>query len=258
MKLTRKSYNRRVYTFGTLIFLAIALISTGFASWVMSTDASDKIDGGSFEVGTITDGSLRFSDLAFEGDSVIKFNPAKGDINGDIKWDGLNAENLSVTIKGSITPVSSFKELNIEMENSDTEHKIPAGILAAVDKEYIVLPDCAQTGGVTINTATTNPHTPEPDDKFINPDSEDTTKINFTYVIKFAWGDAFDGMNPSEYLDTVNNPETSQPYTFAEKKAILMDLRTTIYPSLVGKTEKEIFEGSEVLKFRVNLTAVAN
>ena len=255
MKLTRKSYNRRVYTFGTLIFIAIALISTGFASWVMSTDKSDKIDGGSFEVGTITDGSLEFHDLGFEGDNVISFNPANGDINGEIKWDGTNDENLSVTIKGSITPVSSFKELNIQMENTDVANKIPAGILAAVEKDYIVLPDCAQIGGVTINTATTVPGS---DTKYINVDSTDSTKLNFTYTISFAWGEAFNGMNPSVYLDTENNPSTSQPYTFAEKKAILMDFRTTVYPSLVGKTEQEIFTVSEDLKFRVNITAVAN
>ena len=255
MKLTRKSYNRRVYTFGPLIFIAIALISTGFASWVMSTDKSDKIDGGSFEVGTITDGSLEFHDLGFEGDNVISFNPANGDIDGEIKWDGTNDENLSVTIKGSITPVSSFKELNIQMENTDVANKIPAGILAAVEKDYIVLPACAQAGGVTINTATTVPGS---DAKYINVDSTDSTKLNFTYTISFAWGEAFNGMNPSVYLDTENNPSTSQPYTFAEKKAILMDFRTTVYPSLAGKTEQEIFTGSEDLKFRVNITAVAN
>ena len=256
MKLTRKSYNRRVYTFGTLIFLAIALISTGFASWVMSTNKSDKIEGGSFEVGTITDGSLEFHDLGFEGDTVIKFNPANGDIDGEIKWDGVNADNLSVTIKGSITPEASFKELNIELEKNDTNTKIPAGILAAVEKDYIVLPTCAQEGGVTINTSTTIPGS---ENKYINVDNTDSTKLNFTYTISFGWGEAFDGKNPSEYLDDASNlnPATSKPYTFAEKKEILMDLRTTIYPSLVGKTEEEIFNGSEDLKFRVNLTAVA-
>lgn len=254
MKLTRKSYNRRVYTFGTLIFLAIALISTGFASWVMSTNKSDIIDGGSFEVGTITDGSLEFHNLGFEGDTVIKFNPANGDIDGEIKWDGVNADNLSVTIKGSITPEASFKELNIELEKDDVDHKIPAGILAAVDKGYIALPKCAQDGGVTINTTTT---IPDSSNKYITPDATDSTKLNFTYTISFAWGDAFNGMNPSIYLDTETNPDTSKKYTFAEKKEILMDLRTTIYPSLVGKTEEEIFTGSETLKFRINLTAVA-
>jgi hypothetical protein len=59
MKLTRKSYNRRVFSFGALVFLAIALMSTGFATWVMSTNA-EAGGSGNVNVGTITDGALSF------------------------------------------------------------------------------------------------------------------------------------------------------------------------------------------------------
>lgn len=38
-KLTKNSYKRKVILFGVLLFMSIALISTGFAAWIMSTNA---------------------------------------------------------------------------------------------------------------------------------------------------------------------------------------------------------------------------
>ena len=45
MKLTKKSYNRRIYAFGIMVFIAVALVSTGFASWVMSNNAVNAPEG---------------------------------------------------------------------------------------------------------------------------------------------------------------------------------------------------------------------
>lgn len=266
MKLTRKSYNRRALTFGTLIFLSIALISTGFASWVMSTNANDQIEDGSIQMGTITDGSLKFKDLAITGDSIIKFDPAKNDSEGEIKWDEVNSENLSVTIGGSITPNKYLKEIIIDMPQDG----IPAGVKAAATAGFITLPDCAKNNtygegdsqrtiyGVMINSVTTIPGTT---DKYLNVNEDDDTVTDFTYTISFGWGEKFNGQNPSVYLDNEINPDTGKKYTADEKLDILMEFRTTIYPSLAGKTKEEIFsttfDNSEEMKFVVNVTAVA-
>ena len=45
VKLTRNSYKRKIILFGVLIFASIALISTGFAAWIMSANASKDKDG---------------------------------------------------------------------------------------------------------------------------------------------------------------------------------------------------------------------
>lgn len=37
-KLTRNSYKRKIILFGVIVFMSIALISTGFAAWVMSQE----------------------------------------------------------------------------------------------------------------------------------------------------------------------------------------------------------------------------
>ena len=39
-KLTRKSYKRNIIVFGLMFFMGIALVSTGFAAWVLSQDTS--------------------------------------------------------------------------------------------------------------------------------------------------------------------------------------------------------------------------
>ena len=43
MKLTRKHYNRKILSFGLVLFLAVALLSTGFAAWIMSTVLKKKM-----------------------------------------------------------------------------------------------------------------------------------------------------------------------------------------------------------------------
>ena len=79
MKLTRKSYNRRIFTFGALVFLSIALMSTGFATWVMSQNATQNMEGG-VNVGTITDGALEFTKEKNE-DELVKSSSKYIDIN---------------------------------------------------------------------------------------------------------------------------------------------------------------------------------
>ena len=121
MKLTRKSYNRRVFAFGAVMFLAIALISTGFATWIMSNDATHNEDG-TIEVGTITDGSIKFSDVRFTSThESFYFEPDVNDQDGDVQFnsgkDGNSkSENLTVTIAGTVTPLSYLDRITIKMD----------------------------------------------------------------------------------------------------------------------------------------------
>ena len=44
-RLTRNSYKRKIILFAVFVFISIALISTGFAAWVMSNDATLDANG---------------------------------------------------------------------------------------------------------------------------------------------------------------------------------------------------------------------
>lgn len=249
MKLTRKSYNRRVFTFGAIMFLAIALISTGFATWIMSNDATHNEDG-TIEVGTITDGSIKFSDVRFTSthDSFY-FEPDENDQDGDVQFnsgkDGSSkSENLTVTIAGTVTPLSYLDRITIKMD------ELPAGIQAAVTKGYIELPECHNNEVVLPETALTK------------DTSADT--VTFEYDISFRWGDFFENINPSVYLDTrtkiFEGESEARYYTFEEKRATLIDFRRTMFQLDAGMSDEEVmvYNPVEAISYKITLTAYAN
>lgn len=249
MKLTRKSYNRRVFTFGAIMFLAIALISTGFATWIMSNDATHNEDG-TIEVGTITDGSIKFSDVRFTSthDSFY-FEPDENDQDGDVQFnsgkDGSSkSENLTVTIAGTVTPLSYLDRITIKMD------ELPAGIQAAVAKGYIELPECHNNEVVLPETALTK------------DTSADT--VTFEYDISFRWGDFFENINPSVYLDTrtkiFEGESEARYYTFEEKRATLIDFRRTMFQLDAGMSDEEVmvYNPVEAISYKITLTAYAN
>ena len=256
MKLTRKSYNRRVFTFGTLVFLSIALISTGFATWVMSTNAEDDFTDG-VNVGTITDGQLSFvkdsdgNTIKFTNDEKnFRFDAREDDKSGDIKTkiaasgETLKYENLEVQMAFTVGPVDYLEKITVQMTT------VPAGVMAAAGykynsdsktyskdstmPEYIVLPECA-TSIVEFNTTT------EMDGLLIDKSVKDSAgrdAAKFTYTIEFGWGSKFGGINPGFFLDDetgimengkmgkVQNP---QNLTYAQKKAEMINFRSTMF-----------------------------
>ncbi len=244
MKLTRKSYNRRIYTFGILIFASIASVSTGFATWVMSKGANKDINNGAVNVGTITDGSISFGDdITYLNDvDEFLFNPAAGDYSGDVALssaEGTKPENLTIVIQGTITPAEYFSELGVSMKVSDS-------IKAAADKNYIVLPSICTTEDVL--TLDADPLTE-------NTGLEvDGTTVNFSYEISFEWGTEFGGENPSIYLDRAENGLTHE-----QKKAKLVEFRRVLLGLEEGTAEEEIMSKSSesLLKFDISLRASA-
>lgn len=248
MKLTRKSYNRRVFAFGAVMFLAIALISTGFATWIMSNDATTNEEG-TIEVGTITDGSIKFSNVEFTSEhESFYFEPDAADQEGDVQFrqdkDGNSkSENLTVTIAGTVTPLSYLDRITIKMD------ELPAGIQAAVAKGYIELPEC-HNNEVTIADSNLVKHT-------------DTDTVDFTYDISFKWGEFFDNTNPSVFLDREDAKTTESgvaAYTFEEKRAILIDFRRTMFELDGSMSDEEvmIYNPTKAISYKVTLTAYAN
>lgn len=241
-KITRNSYKRKIIMFGIMLFVSIALISTGFAAWVLSTQA--KKDGsGNVTVGSVTDASfeitfVKISDqygtqITNENELKFSFEPTKGDETGRVRWDGNNCENLVLIFEGTVTNYQYLGTFNVEMTVNDEIKKL------ATDG-YITLPSCATTGGKDIYS-TISGASVESGEGISFTDKGDGT-AEFTYKIAFGWGEKFKGQNPSEYYDSDDGSSTSD----TEVKKILTDF--------YGKMDTTI---EDYNKFTITFTAKA-
>lgn len=249
-KLTRNSYKRKVILFGVLIFMSIALISTGFAAWVMSTNANQNQEG-NVTVGQVTEGKLKITELTLSNDSFI-FEPKEADTSGRVRWDevvdekgkAVNAESLEITVTGKVSPTKYLGSLAVKLE-------LPAGVSDAITAGYIKLDD------VTLISE---------NGKSLTFD-KNKNEYEFSVEIKFTWGDKFNNLNPGEYYDT--DPE-GMKVSDEEVKKTLEDLRATIYgyfnqlpvatdDATQAQRDAMIKEHeNDTLKFKVIVTAKAN
>lgn len=219
--MTRNSFKRKAIIFGVMIFMSIALISTGFAAWIISTNAKNS-QTGNIEVGVVTKKNIKIEDVKFKDNKKsFIFEPKETDNTGRVRNDGSNFESLSVTIEGKITNVEYLKTLMITLN-------LPATLstAASATKNYIVLPECASSAKeVTVNRETGA----------------------FSYTITFEWGSAFKGQNPGEYYDNTDASQGGSSVDDTTMTATLKDLRTTIYG-----------ENTEAPQFTIVLDATAN
>lgn len=252
-RITRNSYKRKVILVGIMLFMAIALISTGFAAWVISTGASQNHEGG-VEVGVVTGVDLKMDlsfksgseDLVFSGDEedtklyytkvegeqtvadttkpfAFHFEPLLTDTEGRVRYqDGDPFEVLSLTVSGTVTPGDFVNDVVIKLT-------LPAGVVKAIEAKYITLNETYVkqddgTGVVTLTltdgaglTVVTEPGTSSP---------VDPKTYSFSKTLEFGWGEAFGEMNPCIYYDT---DATGKTVATDDVIVALKTLRAVIY-----------------------------
>lgn len=187
-KLTRNSYKRKIILFGVIVFMSIALISTGFAAWVMSQEKKQSTSG-NVTVGAVTEGNIEvILDPLIVKD--FKFEPKESDTTGRVRNDGTNFESLTVTVTGTIKNTQFLKEATIKMNVKDA-------VKQAETAGYIILPECANSEVVLTLT------------------ESGTNEKKFSYNITFKWGSKFGGENPGEYYDSAAfNPSEEELSSF--------------------------------------------
>lgn len=187
-KLTRNSYKRKIILFGVIVFMSIALISTGFAAWVMSREKKQSTSG-NVTVGAVTEGNI---EVILDPLTVkdFKFEPKESDTTGRVRNDGTNFESLTVTVTGTIKNTQFLKEATIKMNVKDA-------VKQAETAGYIILPECANSEVVLTLT------------------ESGTNEKKFSYNITFKWGSKFGGENPGEYYDSAAfNPSEGELSSF--------------------------------------------
>lgn len=218
-KLTKKSHKRRRIVAGLFMFIAFALISTGFAAWVMSTDSNASLNS-NVSVGTVSDAQINFEDIYYTpGHASFYFEPKKNDNTGRVRAsdeNGANYESLTVSVSGKITNLKYLGEFNVFFD-------LPEGIEAAVAKNYIVAP----VENVIIYSSLTgvNQVKPQGYDWTVTKDEENDVLV-FEISIIFEWGSAFNGQNPAEYFD---NDPTGLAVSDDDVKNMLNDFYNTVH-----------------------------
>lgn len=241
MKLTRKSYKRKIIAIGVAAFISFALIATGFASWVLAT-AGQKETEGNVTVGTTTEKAIQLSDISFDNDMKdFVFEPKADDLTGRVRYDGNNSENLSITFYCTVSSASFVKEIGVNFA------ELPKGIQDAVTAGYIVAPDlnfsfspngtATQSGTIKFVDGTDGAGEWEYK-KLSESGSQDVASLSVT--VNFAWGDAFDGMNPSEYFDT-DEGRAACP-DIAEVRNILDTFKATIHEMTLTEYREQCFD----------------
>lgn len=220
-RMTRNSYKRKIIVIGIMVFVCIALVSTGFAAWIISTNAT-KEENGNIAVGKVTDGSITIENVALSS-SNFYFEPAAGDNTGRVRnSEGDNSESLAVTITGEVHNAQYLDKLKIKLDLAQAP-----GVAEAAAAGFIVLPECA-TYEVEITDITA---------------LSDTVK-KFSFTVEFKWGEKFAGENPSIYFDKYYpNPNYVDDSTTPDEPKFLDNKGATV-PDAEMKTLLETFRNT--------------
>lgn len=247
-KITRKSYKRNKLVLGASLFAGVALVSTGFAAWVITTSVNKEATG-NVQVGTVENNSVVIKlDSSTPGNFRFDVDKLEGYTSTDnvltIAGKADELASLSVKITGSVTvgaSVTDFQGLNFKMDSN-------SGIDAAKTVKYISTPECYNADkvlGVTSGTKLDNISDETADGLYqTNTDRQ----YVFKYTVSFDWGSYFSGkdsetFNPAQYLVgaynwVASNKTTDGQGVFAEDVSL---------PKKFG-SEDEVQSGDDVIE----------
>lgn len=166
------------------ILASTTLASIGFATWIITVDSTQSVDGNKIYVDDITDNRIGIKYEWKEGDGSVKFG-FKTDDSISKPWltntNSTTKEKLSNTLNITIDNYDSLREgsaLDIEFTVNDNTD---GGWAKAVAAKYVVAP----TFPISVNKS-------------------DITSNSGTYALTFdfAWGSAFGNTNPYSYFNS--------------------------------------------------------
>ena len=273
-KVTRHAFSKKAIMITASLFVTLALITTGFAAWLISSGASGE-GTGNITTATIDDARLGLTVVMAEGKDFVCFGPQADDNVPDIRYrepkegEKDDKEVLIATVTGTITNFDKLEKFNVTIKISDKALKA-AGYewtetnegssesrtyTYSAEKAYIALPEYAvDTDGRFLplpsdTTKTTAPKTISATDSMFTDGTTENEK-KFTFDVTFGWGEKFEGCNPGRYLDReMAEHLPSKTYTVDEKLEIMTELRSLFLKD--GEVD------TENLKFVVTVEAVS-
>lgn len=213
-KTTRKSFSRKAIVVVMSVFLTVSLTAVGFASWLISNDASTN-GTGNVTASNVSDAIL---DVTIDKSKLgnVNFGPDENDLTGNIRYNSESPDKaeLNITVSGSIDKFKTLDKMSITVKCPDSVLKA-AGYTWTGEggeraytydktKAYIALPTCAvDTNGKCLPMFDSANNTKA--DEYLSSNEiftgSDENKKEFTVTISFGWGALFEGKNPGKYLD---------------------------------------------------------
>lgn len=249
-KVTRHAFSKKAIMITASLFVTLALITTGFAAWLISSGASGE-GTGNITTATIDDARLGLTVAMAEGKDFVCFGPQADDKHPDIRYKAPvgdekdDKEVLTATVTGTINNYDRLEKFNITIKISDkaltaagyTWTETNEGSLKNRTYTYnagnacISLPEYAvDTDGRFLplpsdTSKTTAPKTISAGDSMFTDGATENEK-KFTFDVTFGWGEKFEGCNPGRYLDReVADHLPSKTYTVEQKLEIMTELR---------------------------------
>lgn len=251
-KVTRHAFSKKAIMITASLFVTLALITTGFAAWLISSGASGE-GTGNITTATIDDARLGLTVAMAEGKDFVCFGPQADDNHPDIRYKKPKAgekddkEVLTATVTGTINNYDRLEKFNITIKISDkaltaagyTWTETNEGSLKSrtytynAEKAYISLPEYAvDTDGRFLplpsdpDNKTTAPKTISAGNSMFTDGTTENEK-KFTFDVTFGWGEKFEGCNPGKYLDReIADHLPNETYTVDEKLGIMTELRS--------------------------------
>lgn len=277
-KVTRHAFSKKAIMITASLFVTLALITTGFAAWLISSGASGE-GTGNITTATIDDARLGLTVAMAEGKDFVCFGPQENDTVPDIRYRGPkegekdDKEVLTATVTGTIKNFHKLEKFNVTIKISDKALKAAGYTWTETnegssksrtytynaEKAYIALPEYAvDTDGRFLplpsdTSKTTAPKTISATDSMFTDGTAENEK-KFTFDVTFGWGEKFEGCNPGKYLDReVADHLPSKTYTVDEKLEIMTELLNLFTKD--GTEAEEV--DTENLKFVVTVEAVS-
>ena len=176
----------------TSVFASLAILSTGFAAWVISGGDEKTEEIGDIVVDTVTDNrhTITVEKATGETGKVVFGHPSATETDAWLTYDEKNdAEKLDVLLKVTVSNAKNAEIANIfdtkscvltEITKEDTESK------------YAAANEAGYVGAM-------------PTVQFVTSEQESTTTLDANGVVyvllHFTWGTEFGGKNPYTYYN---------------------------------------------------------
>lgn len=268
-KTTRKSFSRKAIVAVASVFLTISLTAVGFASWLISNDAS-KEGTGNVNASNVSDAILGVTIEKADNLGTINFGPLKDDETGNIRYDEkepADIESLEITVGGTINKFATLKLMEIKIKvpdsviaaagyglvaGSETDYEVKSNL-----PKYITLPAGAADKNGNLIVSDNKVEYQATDTKVFTAGEGDAATFSFT--VTFGWGDLFRYKNPGKYLDNEISDKK------VDNESALVDIAkaentTATYTTLTAEAKRDLLKAMKkaIAESEAKFTVVVN